>query len=338
MDVPDSNRTNEDSVSQGEDTIVFAAPVVIDQVSTSAPFPDICEPAYAESTIVENVAAFIRRFIFLRESALYDLAAVWVIGTYLTDVFDYVGYLFAYSPEPQSGKSRFLEVLGCLVKNSSGLMISPTEATLFRLASTTTLLIDEVDSCSHSDSLKGVLNAGFHRNSVIWRTREVNGGRELENHSAFGPKALAGIGMRILSAPTRDRTFMFEMVRQTMDERRERFSLRRIRAHADWLKKEILKWSEANKIRVQELYDQAESAIPYLNDFGDRTIDIALPLAAIVEVVYTGNPMLEMARSNLKRAISLTRNEQQTNTKSFGSSWRSLDMRRKTRSSATPPS
>jgi hypothetical protein len=71
-------------------------------------------------------------------------------------------------------------------------MVSPTEATLFRSTSTTTLLLDEVDSWGQSDSLKGVLNAGFQRSAVIWRTREVNGERVLEKHSAFGPKALAG--------------------------------------------------------------------------------------------------------------------------------------------------
>lgn len=71
-----------------------------------------------ESNIVEDIAAFIRRFVFLREDALYDLAAGWVVATYLTDLFDYFGYLFAHSPEPQSGKSRLLDVLGYLVKSA----------------------------------------------------------------------------------------------------------------------------------------------------------------------------------------------------------------------------
>ena len=265
-----------------------------------------------EANIVEEVAEFIRRFVFLREDVLYDLAAVWVIATYLTDLFDYVGYIFAYSPEPQSGKTRFLEVLHCLVKNSSEILVSPTEAVLFRTASYTTQLLDEVDSWGYTDSLKGVLNAGFQRNGVVWRTREVHQGRELEKHSVFGPKALAGIGTRILNATTRDRTFMFEMVRKTKGEKRERLRIRKIEPEARSLKEKIVKWSGANKAHVQELYDKAELAIPYLDDFGDRTFDIALPLAAITEAAYANNPKLERAQSRLKQAISLTRSEQQS--------------------------
>jgi hypothetical protein len=267
-----------------------------------------------ESNIVEKVAAFIRRFVFLREAVLYDLTAVWVVGTYLKDLFDYAGYIFAYSPEPESGKTRFLEVLHCLVKDSSGLLVSPTEAVLFRTASKMTQLLDEVDSWGYADSLKGVLNAGFERNGLVYRTHEVNGGRGLEKHSVFGPKALAGIGTRILSAPTRDRTFMFEMVRQTKGEKREKLRIRKIEPDAKFLKEEIEKWSEANKTQVAELYDKADLAMPYLDDFGDRTTDIAQPLAAIVEVAYANNPKLETARSRLTQAISLTRNEQQSST------------------------
>jgi hypothetical protein len=267
-----------------------------------------------QSTVIEDVETFIRRFVFLRENSLYTLAAVWVIATYLTDLFDYTGYLFAYSPEPQSGKSRFLEVLNYLVKNPSSLLVAPTEAVLFRLASQKTMLLDEVDSWGNTDSLRGVLNSGFQRAGIVYRMREVNGEHLPEAHVVFGPKALAGIGKKILSAPTRDRTFMFEMVRQTKCEKRERLSVRKIQPEANSLTKAILKWTETNRSRVQELYDDAEVAIPYLSEFGDRTIDIALPLAAVIEVMYANSPRQEMARSTLKHAIALARNEQQSNT------------------------
>jgi hypothetical protein len=267
-----------------------------------------------QAIIMEDVEAFIRRFVFLRDEALYTLAAVWVIATYLTDLFDYTGYLFAYSPEPQSGKSRFLEVLNFLVKNPSGLQVTPTEAVLFRLASQKTLLLDEVDSWGNTDSLRGVLNSGFQRAGVVYRMRDVNGGHLPEAHVVFGPKALAGIGKKILSPPTRDRTFMFEMVRQIKGEKRERLNARKIQPEANSLAKAIVKWTKANKSRVQEVYDEAEAAIPYLDEFGDRTIDIALPLAAVIEVMYANSARLEMARSTLKQAIAIARNEQQSNT------------------------
>jgi len=93
--------------------------------------------------------------------------ALWVVSTYLHGEFEYTGYLFPYSAGPQSGKSRLLEVLDLLVLNSSGILISPTEAVLFHTASGGTQLLDEVDSWSDRDTLRSVLNAGFRRGNTV---------------------------------------------------------------------------------------------------------------------------------------------------------------------------
>jgi hypothetical protein len=265
--------------------------------------------AVTGSNIIEDVVLFIRRFVFIREEALYYLAATWIIATYLADVFDYFGYLFIYSAEPQSGKSRLLSILDYLVKDSSGKLVSPTEAVLFRTASKTTLLLDEVDTWVHTDSLKAVLNAGFERNTGVWRNHEGNGGWELKKYPVFGPKALAGIGMSILPSPTLDRTFRFEMVRQTKTEKRERLAIRRVEPVAKELKARILKWVKTEKNRVQEIYDEPESVISYLDEYGDRTFDIALPIAAIIEAAYIDRAELQRVRTLFRKALDSTRNE-----------------------------
>jgi len=184
--------------------------------------------------------------------------------------------------------------------------VSPTEAVLFRTASKKTLLLDEVDSWGYGDSIKSVLNSGFQRNGSVMRMHDGGGRYEPERHSVYGPKALAGIGTNILGVTTRDRTFMFEMVRQTRGERREKWQSRKITPDANALRDKIVKWSEINKAHVKEAYDKAESGFPYLNDFRDRTVDISQPLAAIIEVAYFGSPNLEDARRKLGLALSIT--------------------------------
>jgi hypothetical protein len=261
----------------------------------------------AGTSIVEDVAAFIRRFVFLRDEVLYDLTAEWIVMTYLTDLFDYVGYIFAHSPKPQSGKSILLGVLNLLVKDSSGILVSPTEAVLYRTAKQTQLL-DEVDSCLRKEELRSVLNAGFERNGVVIRMKEANGNFEPEKLNVYSPRALAGIGSGILHVATRDRAFVFQMVRQMKNERRERLRLRRIKAEVDSLKTRIAEWAITNHDSVQKVYE--ESNFPYLEAFGDRTIDIAQPLAAIIEVAYAESPRLNMARQRLVRAITVTRGEE----------------------------
>src|SRR5262245_53204054 len=101
--------------------------------------------AIPEDNILDKIIAFLRRFVFLRDDSTYLLIAAWILSTYLTDIFDYTSYLFVYSPERQCGKSRLLELLSELVCRSSGVLISPTEAVLFRTARNCTQIFDEVD-------------------------------------------------------------------------------------------------------------------------------------------------------------------------------------------------
>ena len=266
----------------------------------------------SEPNIIEQVAAFVRRFVFFRDDVLYDLMSAWIVMTYLKDQFEYVGYLFAHSPEPQSGKSRLLDVLDLLVASSSGILVSPTEAVLFRTASKTTQLLDEVDSWGNKDDLRSVLNAGYNRRGVVVRMREGEGKYEPERYFVYGPKALAGIGTSILSPATRSRAFMFEMFRQTMGERREQWRSRKIEPDANLLKTQIVKWAEVNEGTVREVYDDPDVSFGFLNDFQDRTMDIAQPIAAIMEVAYARNPNLRAARSRLRQAISATRHEERS--------------------------
>jgi hypothetical protein len=263
-----------------------------------------------EPNIVEDVAAFIRRFVFFQDDVLYDFVAAWIIATYLTERFEYVGYLFAYSPEPGSGKSRLLEVLDLLVNNSSGLLVSPTEAVLFRTAAGGTQLLDEVDSWRNKDELRSVLNAGFRYGGFVVRMREGEGDFQAVRFPVYGPRALAGIGTRILDATTRDRTFMLEMLRQRKGERREQLRSRKIKPTADALKTTIVDWVAAKLEDIKKVYDKSE--FPYLAELGDRSIDITQPLATIIELAFGDGQKRQLARSRLTDAIALTREEERS--------------------------
>jgi hypothetical protein len=182
------------------------------------------------STIVDRIAEFLDRFLFLQRRELYRLIALWILATHLMKVWEYTGYLFFHSPEPQSGKSRALEFLEPLVANSSSILISPTEAVLFRTADGKTQILDEVDSWKNRDQLRSVLNAGFRKGGTVPRMAETDDGYVLRQFPVFGPRALAGIGSRILDATTRDRTFEIDMRRQTRAERRQPFRMRKVGA------------------------------------------------------------------------------------------------------------
>jgi hypothetical protein len=264
----------------------------------------------APSTIIEKVEQFVRRFVFFKDDSLYRLVALWIVATHLHSAFEYTGYLFAYSARPQSGKSRLLEVLDLLVLNSSGILISPTEAVLFHTASGGTQLLDEVDSWSERDTLRSVLNAGFRRGNTVPRmSKTETEGYDLKRFPVYGPRALAGIGQKILPETTRDRTFMLEMLPQKPEERREQFRVRQIQSTADALRGEIEEWAASHCRKIVTCYDK--DGFPYLERFRDRTMDVAQPLAAILEVVYKGSSELERARIDFVKAIAITRKEEE---------------------------
>jgi uncharacterized protein DUF3631 len=259
-------------------------------------------------TVVDRVADFIERFVFLKTKSLYELLALWTISTHMQAEFEFTGYIFAYSPEPQSGKSRLLEVLELLVAHPSGILISPSEAVLFRTAHGHTQLLDEVDGWTNREFLRSVLNAGFRRGATVKRVEDGSSGYEVASFPVFAPRALAGIGSKILDGTTRDRTFQFEMVRQMPDERREKFRTRTAGPEAKLITSEVAKWVDENRHRVAQLYERAD--FPCLQKFRDRTIDVTEPLAAILEVAYAKSPGLEQARNDLLEAVALTRKDQ----------------------------
>ena len=223
--------------------------------------------------------------------------------------FEYVGYLFIHSPEPQSGKSRLLEILDLLVFNSSNILVSPTEAVLFRTADASTQLLDEVDGWTNKDDLRSVLNAGYRRGGVVARMDDERGKYVVKKFPVFSPRALAGIGTGILNATTRDRSFMLEMVRQTKEERKEQFRIRKIQPEIEGLKQRIQEWVDRHREEVAECYDRSDFA--YLENFRDRTIDISQPLVAVLEVVYRDDQQQNDARNDLIEAIEVTRQEDQ---------------------------
>ncbi len=196
--------------------------------------------------ILDEIAAFIRRFVFFKEPRYADVLALWIAHTWAFDAATVTPYVWLYSPEMGSGKTRTLEVLELLVR-APWRAIEPTEAVLFRkiAAEKPTLLLDEVDVIFAKDrkgdsqaALRGIINAGNQRGASIPRAEEF--GRKLTDFPIFCPKALAGIG-HALPATVIDRSIKVPMVRRTKAERGERFKRRDVQAVADDLRKKLKK-------------------------------------------------------------------------------------------------
>jgi hypothetical protein len=98
------------------------------------------------------------------------------------------------------------------------------------------------------------------------------------------------------------------MVRQKFDERRERLRVSKVRAEAEAIKAEVATWVREHRESIIQSYNGL--AFPYLQDLRDRTIDVAQPLAAILEVAYKDQPTLDAVRRELVEAVAIARSEE----------------------------
>lgn len=114
--------------------------------------------------ILDMLETFLKRFVV---TGAHQLAAatLWVAHTYTLDAFDVTPRLAITSPGRRTGKTRFLEVLGMLVRNPM-MTSSVSPSVLFRTidAGPTTVLFDEVDAVfgrrDGNEDLRALLNAG----------------------------------------------------------------------------------------------------------------------------------------------------------------------------------
>jgi hypothetical protein len=240
------------------------------------------------STLASELHDVIERYIWLPEWAVIKLM-LFVVYTYAFDCFDTSPLLVITSAEPESGKSRVLDVLAYLVQKPWRVTASST-AVLFRYVSAEhpTVLFDEfdnVDVAARKD-LIAVVNAG-HSRSGAFVPRCVGDNYEPTMFDVFAPKAVAGIG-QFLPATTWSRAIVIEMKTQPTSD----LSAKLVQAEVDTtfreLRSRIQRW-------VRDHIREMASTRPFIPaGLGDRETDSWTPLFAIADLL--GAPWNELAR------------------------------------------
>ena len=138
-------------------------------------------------------AALTRDVIMSKEAA--DATALWIVHTFLMDVFNISPMLAITSPEKRCGKSTLLDILG-LVTRCPLPTANATPAANIRVVEMyrPTLLIDEADTfLDNRSELRGILNSG-HRRGTAYVLRTVGDDHEPRKFSTWAAVAIAMIG------------------------------------------------------------------------------------------------------------------------------------------------
>lgn len=237
--------------------------------------PGLFDPGPAPA--VEAVVSVLDRWAWFPSPAARDAVALWIAHTHVIDAFHSTPRLAVLSPEPGSGKSRVLDLLGLLVKQP----IASDNCSVAAIAHTIgqgrrTLLLDEVDAVFASRSadksaLRGLLNSGHRRGGCYHR---ISHGR-VEALETFGAVALAGLGE--LPHTLMTRSVVIRMHRRPPQVAIEPF--RRHLAEADVT--EVRRGLEAWAARALDELVDVDPPLPA--GVTDRAADVWEPLLAVAD-------------------------------------------------------
>lgn len=230
--------------------------------------------------LVADIEAFMQRFVVLPDEQTSQMLAVWVIHTWLIDAAQVTPYLYVYSSEPASGKTRLLEVLSLLCRNARR-ADDMTAPVMFKMIERElpTLLIDEVDtiwSGSRNDEKRRIINTGYRRGGSAWREQA----RELIEFSTFCPKVMSGLNNGFMPRTIQDRSIPIEMARRDSGDRLERFNETALMRSAslDELLDRIVAFKDEYFADIT-----AQSPEP-MTQLSDRQDEVSQPLLAIAAV------------------------------------------------------
>ena len=274
---------------------------------------DACiDPAAAINHPLDEVEAFLMRFVAYPSEAARVAHVLWIGHAHLMECWESTPRIAFLSPEPGSGKSRALEASELLVPLPVQ-AVNVTPAYLFRKVGAEegrpTVLYDEIDTifgpkAKDNEEIRGLLNAGHRRSGVAGRC--VVRGKQVftEEIPAYCAVALAGLGG--LPDTILSRSVIVRMRRRAPSEQVEPFRRRVHEAAGDAIRNRLVAWA----FRVQSQIGDPWPDIPA--GIVDRNADIWEALLAVADAA--GGAWPERAR---KAAVSLV-SESKGSTPSLG--------------------
>ncbi|MHC1764620.1 MAG: DUF3631 domain-containing protein [Verrucomicrobiia bacterium] len=246
--------------------------------------------------LLSEIEALYQRYVHL-PSRTPEVLAVWALSTWCYELFEFAGIVAVWSPEPECGKGRVLDVTEKIVRRPFRTS-NTSAAVLYHVISrgNLTVLVDELDSVNNEQraAICNILKGGFQANGTAHRMVERNGEQVEKEFPTFCPKMIATITMDKLDKATRTRTIGIRMQRKPRDMEKAKFR----RVDCTDIQRRCLRWVQDNAeaLRAVPPMDIAECST-------DRQEDVWEPLIAIARVVGGDwEPRLRLAAKELTNA------------------------------------
>lgn len=200
--------------------------------------------------LLHDLTAFFDRYMALPASHVSTTLALWVLGTYLYQLFRLYPYLLISAPGKRCGKTRLLELVGAVGFASRGLSVGPTEAVIFRGAESQGGLetMDEVQALltgrgDRERACQALLSAAWQKGATVHRNlKQPDGTQDLEEFHVYRPRALAGLGN--FAETLEDRGILLILQRKAPSQPTARLVRRLLDGEAATLRDRCACWAE----------------------------------------------------------------------------------------------
>jgi putative DNA primase/helicase len=213
--------------------------------------PELWPDPVDGAAVADEIRRALLAHVVFQSPAHADAATLWILGTYLMDVWSLWPKLLLRSPEKRCGKTTTLEVIEAHV--CAALMTANiTAAALFRSIEKwrPTLIIDEADRfLSVNEEANGIINAGHTRRSAyVMRVEEIDGVRNPVRFSVWGAQAVACIGAQMDTLE--DRSIRIDLRRKLTSEKVSKASSRLYDMRLP-LRQKAMRWAQDNAARLE---------------------------------------------------------------------------------------
>ncbi|MPZ29180.1 MAG: DUF3631 domain-containing protein [Micromonosporaceae bacterium] len=244
----------------------------------------------AGTGVLDQAAGWLARYLSVPSEHCITVLALWAAHTHATELFYVTPRLILDSAEPESGKTRVLELLNLLCRAPIFTMNTTIAALYRRLAAgPRTVLLDETDAvfakgaAQNHEDLRALLNAGYKRGATVDRCVPKGNEITVVEFPAYAPAALAGIAGNMPPTIT-TRAVTIHMRRRAPGEHL-----------AEFIEEDVIE--EATKIReplswwIADTADELRGARPVMPDgVRDRQAEIWRALLAIADAAGGGWP------------------------------------------------
>src|SRR5215217_24022 len=257
--------------------------------------------------LLDEVHAFLGRFVAYPSEAAHVAHTLWVAHCYFVDTWESTPRIAFLSPEPGSGKSRALEVTEPLVPRPVH-AVNTTPAYLFRKVSgeagLPVILYDEIDTvfgpkAKDNEDVRGMLNAGHRRGAVAGRCVTKGPIVMTEELPAYCAVALAGLDD--LPDTIRTRSVIIRMRRRKPSERVEPWRHRIHAPQGQQIADRLEDWSKS-------FTEIPWPVIP--KGIEDRNADVWEPLLAVADLAAGDWP--QRARVAAVALVAVAADQKQT--------------------------